>query len=80
MIKPKIKLNLDITNLKNNTMEEREGTITSVLNGKLRDNFSGDEFEFVNPASVTIGDGSVVIYVSVITPRKVVRILKEVKL
>lgn len=61
-------------------MEEREGTITSVLNGKLRDHINGDEFEFVNPASVTLVDGGVVIYVSVITPRKVVRIIKEVKL
>lgn len=60
-------------------MEEREGTITSVLNGKLRDNFSGDEFDFVNPASVIIGDGSVVVYIAVITPKKVIRVIKEVK-
>ena len=61
-------------------MEEREGTITSVLNSKLRDNFSGDEFEFVNPASITLTDGGIVIYISVITPRKVVRVIKEVKM
>ncbi len=61
-------------------MEEREGTITSVLNGKLRDHINGDEFEFVNPASITVTDGSIVIYISVITPRKVVRVLKEVKI
>lgn len=60
-------------------MQEKEGTIISVANSILRDNTSGNEHEFVNPASIFISDGNVVIYVEVTTPNKVIRVIKSVK-
>ena len=38
-------------------MEEREGTITSVANLKLRDSINGEEYSFINPANINITDG-----------------------
>lgn len=60
-------------------MQEKEGTIISVANSILKDNASGMEHEFVNPAVILISDGSIVIYVEVSTPNKIIRIIKNIK-
>ena len=60
-------------------MEEKEGTIISVSNSMLRDNASGMEHEFVNPAMISISDGNIVIYVEISTPNKTIRIIKNIK-
>lgn len=61
-------------------MEEREGTITSAANLKLRDSINGEEYSFINPANITIGDGYIAIYITINTPNKVVRVVREIKL
>jgi hypothetical protein len=61
-------------------MEEREGTITSVANLTLRDSINGEEFSFVNPASVIITEGSIAIYVTINTPKRPINVIKEIKL
>lgn len=61
-------------------MQEKEGTIISVANSLLRDNASGMENEFVNPAMILISDGNIVIYVEISTPNKVIRIIKNIKI
>jgi hypothetical protein len=60
-------------------MEEREATIVSASNLKLRDEQDGMEHQFINPANITLTDGAIAIYVSITTPNKVVRIIKEIK-
>ena len=60
-------------------MEEREGTITSAVNSKLRDSINGVEYEFVNPANVTVTDNLIAIYVTINTPNKVIRVIREIK-
>lgn len=59
-------------------MQEKEGTIISVANSLLRDS-DGLEKEFTNPAMIQISDGSVVIYVEISTPNKVIRVIKNIK-
>lgn len=60
-------------------MEEREATITSASLLRLKDQQTGTEYDFINPANVSITDGAIAIYVAVTTPNKVVRIVKEIK-
>lgn len=61
-------------------MEEREGTITSAANLTLRDNINGEEFSFVNPANIIIGDGYIAIYITINTPKRTINVIKEIKL
>ena len=61
-------------------METKEGTIIDRQNDKLKDNFTGSEHKFTNPANVVIKDGDIVIYVEIVTGNdKIIRILKDVK-
>lgn len=64
-----------------NPVEQGSGTIIELnqTGGKLMDNVTGEILEFENPASITLIDGGVVIYVSVVTPNKVIRIIKNIK-
>lgn len=61
-------------------METKEGTIVSKQQETLQDNFSGNEHKFINPAHVSINDGSIVIYVELLVGNdKVIRVIKEAK-
>jgi len=59
-------------------MEEKEGVIIDAANGILREN-GGGEHEFVNPAQVSITNGDGVIYIQIVTPVKVIRVIKDIK-
>lgn len=60
-------------------MEEKDGVITDLANRKLTDS-DGNIHEFVNPASVTIKNGDGVIYIEIVTPVKVIRVIKDIRL
>jgi hypothetical protein len=59
-------------------MEEKEGVITDVAGRRLTDS-DGNTHEFVNPASVTIKNGDGVIYIEIVTPVKIIRVIKDIK-
>lgn len=59
-------------------MEEKEGVIKDLANRILTDS-DGMDRDFVNPAQVTIKNGDGVIYIEIITPNKVIRVIKDVK-
>lgn len=65
-------------------MEVKEGIIVRTdqggVSGIVRDNFSGNEHPFDNPARVTVSDGSIVVYVEIVTGNdKIVRVVRDVK-
>jgi len=60
-------------------MEERQATITDAANSLMTDSATGTSYGYTNPASVTISNGSIVIYVAINTPNKVIRIIKDIK-
>lgn len=64
-----------------NPIEESTGTILLVTErgGRLMDNITGEMMDFENPANIILTDGGVIIYVTVTTPNKVIRIIKNVK-
>lgn len=64
-----------------NSADESIGTIIELnaTGGKLMDNISGEILDFENPANVILTEGGVIVYVTVVTPNKVIRIIKNVK-
>jgi hypothetical protein len=68
-----------LTNKQKNIMEEKEGVIIDAARRILRDDNGGGEHEFVNPAQVTIANGDGVIYIEIVTPVKVIRVIKDIK-